>query len=119
MDMVSIAKETVQTVVSQVPLMVQNALLGVMNVAPLQLKGPASSQPALMLTEGTTTPQGSGNSTRAGSSRKRQASPSHMSAPKSSEKQRSLSPPNTLADFEAITMDADDELEPTGSPAAG
>jgi hypothetical protein len=38
-----------------------------MSVALLQLKGPASSQPALMLTEGNPTPQGSGTSIHGGS----------------------------------------------------
>ena len=53
------ADKTVQNVINQVPLIVQNALLGtgsVMNVAPLQLKGPASSQPSLILMEGNQTP---------------------------------------------------------------
>jgi hypothetical protein len=51
---------------NQVPVIVHNVFLamgGVMNVAPLQLKDLASSQPALMLTRGNPTPQGSGTST--------------------------------------------------------
>ena len=72
-DMATIAEKTVENVVNQVPLIVQNALLGlgsVLNIAPFQLKGPASSQPSLMLTEGTQTPQGSGTSTCGDSLRK-------------------------------------------------
>ena len=53
--MVTMHDKTVQNMINQVLLIVHNALLGlggVMNVAPLQLKGPASSQPTFMLTEG-------------------------------------------------------------------
>ena len=82
MDLASIAEKTVQNVVNQVPLIVQNTLLGlgsVLNVAPLQLKGPASLQPSLMIIEGNQTPQGSGTSTRGESSRKIKGSSSHLS----------------------------------------
>ena len=72
-----------------------------------------------MITEGNPTPQGSGTSARGETSRKRQASPSHLSASKSPEKERSDSPPDTLADFESITMKGDDDLEHAGSPPAG
>ena len=81
-DMATIAVKTVQNMVNQVPLIVHNALLGlgsVLNVRPLQLKGPTSLQPLLMLTEGNPTLQVSGTSTCGESSRKRKGSPSHLS----------------------------------------
>ena len=62
--MLTISQEIVKTVFNQVPQLVQSAVLVVMNVAPLQLKAPTTSQPALMITEGITTPQGSGTSTQ-------------------------------------------------------
>ena len=122
MDMVTIAKKTMQNVVNQVPLIVQNALLGlglVLNVAPLQLKGLASLPPLFMLTEGNQTPQGSGTSTRGDSSRKRKGSPSHLSAQQNSDKERSLLLPNAAVVSEAITMDVDDVPLPTDAPAVG
>ena len=111
MDMATISKMIVQNVVNQVPLIVQNALLrlgSVLNVAPFQLKGPASLQPSLMITEGTQTLQGSGTSTRGDSSRKRKGSPFHVSAQQNVEMERSLSPPNAIVKSKAITMDVDD-----------
>ena len=121
-DMVIMADMTMQNVINQIPLIVQNALLGigsVMNIAPLQLKGPASSQPLLMLMEGHQMPQGSGSYTHAKSSRMRAESPPHLFAKPNPDKERSHSPPNALAEFEAITMDVDDVPHPTGSPAGG
>jgi hypothetical protein len=118
-DMVTISKETVKAVVNQVPLMVQNALMGVMNVAPLQLQGPTTSQPALMITEGLTTPQGSGTSTHGESSRMGVQTQRHESAEPNPGNERSESPNNTLADFATVTMEVDDIPQPTGSPAAG
>ena len=71
-DMISISQETIKAVVNQVPNMVQSALAGVMNVAPLQLKQPTTSQPEpLMIMGNTTTPQGSRTSTQGGTSRMR------------------------------------------------
>ena len=90
-----------------------------MNVAPLQLKGPATLQPALMITAGNTTPEGSGTSTRGDSSRMRRESPPHLSAQRNPEMEHSQSPTNALKDFEAITMDADDVFEHTDAPTAG
>ena len=118
-DMLSISAEIVKTVFNQVPQMVQEAVLAVMNVAPLQLKAPTTSQPALMITEGNTTPQGSGTSAQGGSSRLRAQTQPHGSAEPDPANERSESPQNTLADFRAITMDVDDVLERTGSPTAG
>ena len=124
-DMATIAEKTVENVVNQVPLIVQNALIGlgsVLNVAPLQLKGPSSSQPSqplLMLTEGTQTLQGSGTSIRGDLSRKRKASPSHLPAKQNAKMECSPSPPNTLTKFEAITMDMDEVPQSTDAPLAG
>ena len=109
--MATIVEKTMQNVVNQVPLTMQNTLLGlgsVLNVTPLQLKGPAASQPSLMLTEGNPTSQGSGTSTRGESSRKRTESPSYLSAQQNSNKESSLLLPNAEFAFEAITMDVDD-----------
>ena len=118
--MATIAEKIVQNVVNQVPLIVHNALLGlelVLNVAPLQLKGPASSQPLLMLTKGNQTPQGSGTSSRGDSSRKRKGSPSHLFAQQNSDKKCSLSPQNAEFASEPITMDVDDVPQPTDATA--
>ena len=120
--MAIIADKTVQNVINQVPLIVQNALLGlggVMNVAPLQLKGPASSQPALMLMEGNPMPQGSGTSTHGESTRMRSESLPHLSAQHNNDKECSFLPLNTAITSEAITMDIDDVPQPTDAPAAG
>ena len=71
-DMTIMYEKTMQNVINQVPLIVYNAFLGmggIMNVAPLQLKGPSSLQPTLMLIEGSPTPQGSRNSIRGESTR--------------------------------------------------
>ena len=72
-----------------------------------------------MLTEGTQTPQGSGTSTHGDLSRKRKASSSHLPAKQNAEMERSPSPPNTLAEFEAITMDVDEVPQSTDAPATG
>jgi hypothetical protein len=92
-DMVTMHDKTVQNVINQVPLIVHNAFLGmggVMNVAPLQLKGPASSQPALMLTEGNSMPQGSGTSTRGESTGMGTDSLPHLSGQHNPDKECSL-----------------------------
>ena len=113
-DMINISQETIKTVVNQVPLMVQSALVGVMNVVPLQLKQSTTSQPVpLMIMENTTTPQDSGTSTQGGTSRMK--APTEADPPQ----KRIESPENTLADFGAITMEVADMPQPTGSPAAG
>jgi hypothetical protein len=118
-DMLSISQETVKAVFNQVPQLVQNAVMAVMNIAPLQLKAPTTSPPALMITEGMTTPQGSGTSAQGGSSRLGAQTQPHGSAEPDPAKERSESPENTLADYGAVTMDVDDVPQPTGSPAAG
>ena len=133
-DMISISQETIKAVVNQVPNMVQSALAGVMNVAPLQLKQPTTSQPEpLMIMGNTTTPRGSGTSTQIGTSRMRapteagpphervdEAGPSHKRMDEADPPQKRIeSPENTLADFGAITMEVADMPQPTGSPAAG
>jgi hypothetical protein len=115
-------EKSVQNVINQVPLIVHNAFLGmggVMNVVPLQLKDPASSQPALMLTEGNPTPQGSGTSTRGESKEMRITSLHGFSDQQNPDKASSLSPPNSVVASEAITMDVDDATRPTDDPATG
>jgi hypothetical protein len=79
-----------------------------MNVAPLQLKGPSSSQPALMLTEGNPTPQGSGISTRGESIGMRKAALPHESSNHNPEKATSLSPHNFAGASQPSAMDVDD-----------
>jgi hypothetical protein len=118
-DMLTISQETVKNVFSQVPQMVQSAVLAVMNVAPLQLKAPTTSQPALMITEGHTTPQGSGTSAQGGSSRVRAQTQPHQSHDPDPAFERSESPENSLANYDAITMDVDEVPHPTDAPAAG
>jgi hypothetical protein len=90
-----------------------------MNVAPLQLKGPATLQPTLMLTEGNPTPQGSGTSTRGESTGMGTDSLLHLSGQHNLDKECSLSPPKAPVAFEAITMDVDVVAWPTDAPAAG
>jgi hypothetical protein len=121
-DMVAMHDKTVQNVINQIPLIVHNAFLGmggVMNVAPLQLKGPASSQPVLMFTEGNPTPQGSGTSTRGESTRMGIESLPHLSGLHNPNKECSLSPLNAAVASEAITMDVDVVAQPIDAPAAG
>jgi hypothetical protein len=92
-DMAIMHEKSVQTMMNQVPVIVHNALLGiggVMNVAPLQLKGPSSSQPALMLTEGNPTPQGSRTSTRSESFGMGKAALPHESGHQNPEKASSF-----------------------------
>ena len=90
-----------------------------MNIAPLQLKGPASSQPACMLTKGNPTPQGSGTSTRGESSKMKTKSMPHLSAQHNADKECFLSPTNATVGSEAMTMDVDDVPQPTDAPATG
>jgi hypothetical protein len=55
--MALIVERSMQCLINQVPLIVQNVFLGmggVMNVALLKLKDPTSIQPAVMLTKGYT-----------------------------------------------------------------
>jgi hypothetical protein len=121
-DMVTIHDKTVQNVINQVPLIVHNAFLGmggVMNVALLQLKGLASLQPALMLTEGNPTPQGSGTSIRGESTGMGTESLLHLFGQHDPDKECSFSPPNATVASEAITMDVDVVAWPTDAPAAG
>ena len=99
-----------------------NALLGlggVLNIAPLQLKGPESSQPVLMLMEGNPTLQGSRTSTHGESTRMRTKSPPHLSVQHNAVKECSLSPPNATVASEAIIMDVDDAPRPTDATVAG
>jgi hypothetical protein len=101
----------VQNVINQVPLFVHNAFLGmegVMNIAPLQLKGSSSSQPSLMLTEGSPMPQDSGTSMRGESTGMETSSLPDISGHQSQDKAHSLSPPNSTVAPGAITMDVDD-----------
>jgi hypothetical protein len=121
-DMVTMHDKTVQNVINQVPLIVHNTFLGmggVMNVAPLQLKGPTSSQLALMLTEGNPTPQGSGTSTRGESTGMGTDSLSNLSGQHNPDKECSLSPPNAAVVSQAITMDVDVVARPSDAPTAG
>jgi hypothetical protein len=120
--MVTMHDKTVQNVINQVPLIVHNAFLGmggVMNIAPLQLKGLTSSQPALMLTEDNPTPQGSGTSTRGESTGMGTDSLPDLSGQHNPDKECSLSLPNAAVASEAITMDVDVVARPTNAPAAG
>jgi hypothetical protein len=104
-------EKSVQTMMNQVHVIVHNALLGiggVMNVAPLQLKGPSSSQPALMLTEGNPTPQGSRTSTRSESFGMGKAALLHESSNQNPEKASSLLPHNSVGTSQPSAMDVDD-----------
>ena len=88
-----------------------------MNVAPLQLNGPTSLQPALMLTEGNPILQGSGTSTRGASTGMGTKSLPHLFGQHNPDKECSFSPPNTTAASKAITMDVGDVPWPTNAPA--
>ena len=66
-ELAAFIERSVSAVISQVPHLVQNVFSGmggILNIAPLQLQAPSSSQPPLMLTENMPIPQGSGTSTR-------------------------------------------------------
>jgi hypothetical protein len=110
-DMAIMHEKSVQTMMNQVPVIVHNALLGVggvMNVAPLQLKGPSSSQPTFMLTEGHPTPQGSGTSTRNESIGMGKAALPHECGHQNPEKASSLSPHHSAGASQPSAMDVDD-----------
>jgi hypothetical protein len=67
-DMISFSEKSMQTVINQVPLVVQSIFSSmgrIYNVQPLQLQAPLTSQPPFMFTEGIQTPQGSGSFTHA------------------------------------------------------
>ena len=101
----------VQSVMNQVPFIVYNVFSvmgGITNVALLQLKGLASSKPTFMLTEGNPTPQGSGSSTRAKSTRVETTSLRHLFGLPNPNKASSLSPPNPEVVSEHVAMDMDD-----------
>jgi hypothetical protein len=121
-DMAIMHEKSVQTMMNQVPVIVHNALLGVggvMNVAPLQLKGPSSSQPALMLTEGNPTPQGSGTSTRGESIGMGKAALPHESGHQNPKKASSLSPHNSAGASQPSAMDVDDIARSLDDSTAG
>jgi hypothetical protein len=66
-ELVEYNQMSVNSAITKVPQIVQGILVGMggyFNVAPLQIQGLASSQPALMIIDKTPTPQGSGTSTR-------------------------------------------------------
>ena len=108
--------------INQVPFIVNNALLGlggVTTVAPLQLKGPTSSQLAFMLTKGNPMPQGSGTSTRGTSTGMGIESLPHLFSQHNPDKECSLLPLNVVVASEAITMDVDDVPWPTNAPTTG
>ena len=87
---------------NQVPLIVYNVFLGmegVINVALLQLKDPASSQRAFMLSEGNPTLQGSKFSTCTESTRVGTASLCHLSGLPNPDKASSFSTPNFVIVF--------------------
>jgi hypothetical protein len=117
-DMIIMQEKSVQSEMNQVPLNIFSGMEGVMNVVPLQLKGPTSSQPALMLTEGNPMPQGSGSSTRAESTRMETTSLRQFGLPNPN-KTSSFSPPNSAVASEAFTMDVDDVARTTDDPTAG
>jgi hypothetical protein len=119
--MAVIHEKSVQSMMNQVPLIVHNifsGMGGVMNVAPLQLKGPASLQHALMLTEGNPMSQGSGSSTRAESTEVGTTSLHHLSSLSNPNKASSFSPPNFAVVFEYFAMDVDDIAWSTDDPVA-
>ena len=121
-DMATMHDKTMQNMINYVPLTMHNALLGlggVMNVAPLQLKGPTSSQLVFMLTKDNPTPQGSRTCPRGASTGMGIESLPHLSGQHNLNKDCSLSPPNAVVASEAITMDIDDVPRPTNAPAAG
>ena len=121
-DMATMHDKIVQNMINQVPFIVHNALLGlegVMNVAPLQLKGSASLQPVLMLMKGNPTPQGSGTSNCGESTGRGIESLPHLFGQHNPDKEWSLSPPNAAIASKAITMDVDDVAWPTNAPVGG
>jgi hypothetical protein len=112
----------VQTMMNQVPVIVHNALLGVggvMNVAPLQLKGPSSLQPALMLTKGHPTPQGSGTSICNESIGMGKAALPHEFGHQNREKASSLLPHNSAGVSQPSAMDVDEIAQSPDDSAAG
>jgi hypothetical protein len=121
-DMAIMHEKSVQTMMNQVPIIVHNALLGVggvMNVAPLQLKGPSSSHPPLMLTEGHPTPQGSGTSARGESIGMGKAALPHKSGHQNPKKASSLSPRHSAGVSQPSALDVDDIARSPDDSAAG
>jgi hypothetical protein len=121
-DLAIMHEKSVQTMMNQVPVIVHNALLGVggvMNIVPLQLKGPSSSQPALMLIEGNPTPQGSGTSTHDESIGMEKAALSHESGHQNLEKASSLLPHNSAGASQPSAMDMDDIARSLDDSVAG
>jgi hypothetical protein len=115
-------EKSVQTMMNQVPVIVHNALLGVggvMNVAPLQLKGPSLLQPALMLTKGHPKPQGSGTSTCGESIGMRKPTLLHECGYQNPEKASSLSPHHSAGESQPSAMDVDDIARSPDDSAAG
>jgi hypothetical protein len=105
--MALIVERSMQCLINQVPLIVQNVFLGmggVMNVALLKLKDPTSIQPAVMLTKGNQTPQGSRSSTRAESTGVEITSLPYSILP-NPDKASSFAPPKSAAGFEPMAMD--------------
>jgi hypothetical protein len=117
------AERSMQSVINQVPLIVQNVFSGMegfMNIAPLQLKGLASSQHALMLTQDNQTAQGSGSSTRAESTGVGTTSTAlpHSALP-NPEKASSFMPPKSVVLSKPMPMDVVDIARSTADSAAG
>jgi hypothetical protein len=120
-DMATMHEKSVQSVMNQVPFIIHNvfsSMEGIMNVAPLQLKGPASSQPVLMLIEGNPTLQGSGSSTRIESAGVGTASLRQFDLPNPN-KPSSFLHPNSAVASEPFEMDMDDVARSMDDPAAG
>ena len=110
-DMAIMHEKSMQNMINQVPLIVHNAFLGmggVINVALLQLKGSASSQPALMFTEGNPMPQGSRTFTCGKSIGMGTTSLFDLSGHQNPDKASSLLPSNFVVASEAFVMDVDD-----------
>jgi hypothetical protein len=119
--MAIIHETSIQSVMNQVLLIVHNifsGMGGVMNIAPLQLKGPTSSQLALMFIEGNPTPQGSGSSTRTKSTGMGRTSLLQFGLP-NPDKASFFSPPNFVVASKAFMMDVDDVARTIDDHAAG
>lgn len=109
--------------INQVPLIVQNVFIimgGALNVAPLQLKGPTSSQPTLMLIEGVQTSQGSGSSLCAESTivvtiSMAQPHSSHLNPDNAS----SFASPKSTKSFEPLAKDVENLARSSADPTIG
>jgi hypothetical protein len=121
-DIAIMHEKSVQNMMNQVPFIVNNifsGMGGVMNVVPLQLKDPASLQPALVLTEGNPTPQGSGSSTCAESTRVGTTSLHYLFGLPNLYKASSFLPPNSAVASKHFAMDVDDIAWSTDDPTVG